>query len=384
MPVATTYKAVKDEKRFYPVPMSSIFDVEHWNSFSNHLPTLVDSITGGDCWKPNNESLENLTFRNYDPSRKFVSPMAEEILRSSALLTPVRNISTEILTGALNIQTRKLDLLPLVQNCSHPLVYGGGKGAGRLWNDYVRLPKVQPGRKNETDPLAIETTELISVVSKALQPTKKWRDVAHQCVRGHQGNITSEGAGKDRNKMTPYIALHARVEVDMLIHRCSKNMEKNLSTILDMVESFKEEHEFGFGSEPLQGIFVAVSRRGMLHPTKEDWVQPLLKENWDTLNSSRDRVSRVFECGEDMMNEWYSSQPAIENDYYGSLLPSVLNFYIATKATVFIGVSKSSWSTDVWTTRYYQGKGKSNFEYTPTGIVPVSNGGLPQSHGNCQ
>jgi hypothetical protein len=60
-----------------------------------------------------------------------------------------------------------------------------------------------------------------------------------------------------------------------------------------------------------------------------------------------------------------------------------MNFYIATNATIFVGVARSSWSTDVWTTRYYQGKGATNFQYTPDGIIPVPNGGLPAAHKNC-
>lgn len=358
--------------------MSTLFDVPLWNSFSDQLPILVNSIENGDCWQPH--TIDDIQILDNDPPRRFVSPMAKDILLSSAFLTPLRNISSEILSGALNIQTRKLDLLPLVGNCSRPLVYGGGKGAGRLWNDYVRLPKAH-GTTNDTNPLALETTKLISVVSKALKPAKQWREVAHQCIgKRHEQSNTKVVFG--REKVAPYIALHARVEVDMLIHRCAKTMEKNLTTILNMVESFQHEHEYRYSSEAFQGIFVAVSRRGLLHPTKEEWVQPLLKENWKALTSMGDRNSNFFECGEEMMENWYASHH-VQHDYYGSILPSILNFYIATKAKVFIGVSKSSWSTDVWTTRYYQGKGNTNFEYTPNGIVPVPNGGLPPPHGNC-
>lgn len=381
---ATTYKAAKDEKRFFPVPMSTLFDVDHWNSFSGHLPLLVDSIDDSDCWEEHTvtDSTENIYERKSSPPSAFVTPMAREILESSALLTPVKNISHQILTGSLHVQTRKLDLLGQVENCSRPMVYGGGRGAGRLWNDYVRMPKAQPGM-NETDSRALESTELISVVSKALRPTSKWREVAHKCVKERQLGVAHPSNNSEAKTMRPYIALHARVEVDMMIHRCSKDMEKNLTSIFEMVESFKERNNNRFGEADLQGIFVAVSRHGMRQKTKEESVQTLLKENWIALNSSASRRSIFFECGEEMMRSWYSSQSDFEEDYYGSLLPSILNFYIATQAAVFIGVSKSSFSTDVWTTRYYQGKGASNFEYTRNGVSPIPNGGLPPPHGNC-
>jgi len=46
---------------------------------------------------------------------------------------------------------------------------------------------------------------------------------------------------------------------------------------------------------------------------------------------------------------------------------------------------KSSWSNDVWTMRYYQGKGDGNFEYTPgRGIVPIGTNGMPPPHEDCQ
>jgi hypothetical protein len=365
--------------------MDFLFDVDHWNSYSDHLPLLVDSIDGSDCWEESTiiNSTEELMYASESSPSTFVTPMASEILKSSALLSPVKNISHQILTGSLNVQTRKLDLLAQVENCTHPIVYGGGRGAGRLWNDYLRMPKAQPGM-NETDIRALEASELISFVSKALRPAKKWREVAHQCVKESQLSKANAVTTNDLESMAPYIALHPRVETDMMVHRCSKNMEKNLTTIFEMVESFKEHNKDRYGEADLQGIFVAVSRHGMQQKTKDESVQTLLQENWITLNSSVSRrTSNFFECGEEMMQRWYSSQPDIEEDYYGSLLPAILNFYIATQATVFIGVSKSSFSNDVWTTRYFSGRGNSNFEYTRTGISPIPNGGLPPPHGNC-
>ena len=81
------------------------------------------------------------------------------------------------------------------------------------------------------------------------------------------------------------------------------------------------------------------------------------------------------------MDQYYQKHPNSLD--YGSLLQSVVNFYIATEATAFVGVRGSSYSTDIWTTRYHQGKGESNFEYTPEGIVAMANGGLPPKHTNC-
>jgi hypothetical protein len=87
------------------------------------------------------------------------------------------------------------------------------------------------------------------------------------------------------------------------------------------------------------------------------------------------------------MDTWYAEQQRHhsfqQHNVYGSILPSLINFYVATQAQVFVGVSKSSWSTDVWTTRYYQGKGDGNYQYTPDGIKQLDHEGLPPPHKNC-
>jgi hypothetical protein len=159
-----------------------------------------------------------------------------------------------------------------------------------------------------------------------------------------------------------------------------------------MVEDYNKEH---IQEDKIQGVFVAVSRDGMLERTQNKITQQMANENWKSLlarsqsgghnqtTTPTDSQMPYFECGELWMDQWYSTQTDVTNDYYGSLVPSVLNFYIATQAAVFVGVAGSSWSTDVWTTRYYQGKGSLNFQYTPNGITPVTNNGLPPPHDNC-
>jgi hypothetical protein len=38
----------------------------------------------------------------------------------------------------------------------------------------------------------------------------------------------------------------------------------------------------------------------------------------------------------------------------------------------------------VWTTRYHQGKGDTNYEYTKSGTRKIEDGGLPTPHINCK
>jgi len=81
------------------------------------------------------------------------------------------------------------------------------------------------------------------------------------------------------------------------------------------------------------------------------------------------------------LKRYYENHP--NSIDYGSTLESIINYYVATEASIFVGVSRSSYSTDIWTQRYYQGKGNENYEYTQEGIKKVTNGGLPPPHSNC-
>ena len=67
-----------------------------------------------------------------------------------------------------------------------------------------------------------------------------------------------------------------------------------------------------------------------------------------------------------------------EREYgYGVLLPMVVDYEMLIEADIFIGVRGSSYSNDVWISRYHNGKGLYNYEYTTDGIIPIDNGGLP-------
>jgi hypothetical protein len=175
-----------------------------------------------------------------------------------------------------------------------------------------------------------------------------------------------------------------------------------------MTDAFVDEYNSRQTREAtkLAGIFMAVSRNSMRLYTRDSNVTAMSQYNWEALNQRspqngegeasghiiqkpahslrKANESTVFECGEVWMHQWYQTQTGVPEDYYGSILPSILNFYLASHAEVFVGVDQSSWSADVWTTRYYLGKGASNFKYTPNGIYQVPNNGLPSNHISCR
>uniref|UniRef100_A0A6U3RDY2 O-fucosyltransferase family protein n=1 Tax=Ditylum brightwellii TaxID=49249 RepID=A0A6U3RDY2_9STRA len=216
---------------FYPIPMEEVFDVDHWNSFQGDLPILVQSLQNdekSDCWTnsqhehPSADDLQATIERfapalNKEPKSgvQYVpSKMLLEVANRSNFLTPLVNLSVAITTGLATLgRPGKIGLHPDDLKCSNPLVYGGGGGAGILWNDFVS--KI---RTNEADHMP-----LMKSISQALKPAQKWQEIAQQCLQNQHQSTNSH------LPPIPYFALHMRVELDMWHHKCGRDMEKNLS-----------------------------------------------------------------------------------------------------------------------------------------------------------
>ena len=85
----------------------------------------------------------------------------------------------------------------------------------------------------------------------------------------------------------------------------------------------------------------------------------------------------VIEFGQQHVNKYLDNHPEEKEYGYGALLPMITDYEMLLQADIFIGVHGSSYSNDIWRSRYYLGKGKYNYQYTKDGIIPVGNGGLP-------
>jgi hypothetical protein len=352
-----------DGEPWYTVPMEAIFDIDHWNKHDN-LPKLVRTVRASDCWTT---AIDRVT-TNWTSLHSLLQWSLQQ-----GSLTPITTTTQAVIAKRVTIKPRKMDLLPNVSHCRHPVVYGGGRSAGHLWNDYLAY-------RSNTSAGGRFPHDVDQSILAALKPAKQWQQVADQCVRAK--HATS-------NSVVNYLALHARVELEMMDHNCGSEMERNLTRIFQQVSDLLVENY-----PAIQGVFVAVSRDGM-HADAETKFQKYRHHAIDNIQTL-DRVERdkggdgllngrvhVFECGKAMMDAYYEEHPSAI--YYGSLLEQVINFYIASSAKVFVGVDHSSYSTDVWTSRYYMGLGGQNYRYTREGRVElVGNGGLPDPHRNCK
>jgi len=355
----STQIVINGKETWVPIPHDLIFDVEYWNSFSGNLPNLVEATDSMDCWT------------THLPTKPDLSHLMNEVIQRG-FLTPIANLSYDIVARKfVPTNLRRLDVLGNVSHCKNPHAYGGGIAVGRLWRDYATM------NEKKTDLQGADTDIL-----KALQPKQQWKDLAHSCI--------TDRIDSEKN----YIALHARIELEMMNHRCGKNMERNLTHLFDNVQLLIENE---LREDTVGGVFVAVSRAG-IELNEGQWyesVKTYADENLATFNRVvGDNLGGsigeglgggqtiVFECGEKLMDKYYKQNPNTID--YGSLLQSVVNFYVATEAKAFVGVRGSSYSTDIWTTRYHQGKGDRNYEYTRKGIILMENGGLPPKHTDCK
>jgi hypothetical protein len=516
----------------WPIPFDELFDVDHWNTFQqSSLPRLVSSVVDGNhgpdesldhtvCWKPQtNDSIVSVAavqHNNPNFTKSYLPLLTRRMLfgndgedddndfakrnaglpppRKPFILDPIQAESVEFLTGSeLAKYIHKVDLSQSVENCTHPHVFGGKSRV--LWNAFLQIAGARVRRKKKM------YTKLIEKVDEALVPAKPWRVLADRCVEHHLGLGDDEFLQEEEDPHAVghdhgYIALHSRVEPEMLSHKCGREMERNLTTILDLVELLALDYnspeglpattrakELNYASpisdhlrhqvhnstttktRPLKGAFVAVSREELGDLEWFPKMANLTENNLDVLNkrsisyddkgsqlysktlAEREQNQRrmlaeeknedtstpesneplpIFECGEGWVKHaFYESEARqkklftppssqsqsssatkdyglyhkygahppgastfpllpLPDNYFGDLLPSMLNFWLAVRADVFVGVQKSSWSTDVWTTRYYMGKGDRNFEYTSDrGILAIGDGGLPKPHKNC-
>ena len=313
---STQLQGIGTSVPWWPIPMAWIFDVAHWNDVAatEGLPRIVQHLHNPDCWQ---EGL----FDNYNTSDW--GPLPRTAFLQSGSLTGVTNETYRHITNDPTFKARRTDLLPKLSHCQRPIVYGGGKMGGRLWNDMMKR------REAKKKPHPADHT-LDRAILRALQPAPRWRQLAASCLAQNHNDTTSNN----------YVALHARVELEMLSHACGKTMEHNLTNILQqahaLVES-KRQHDSAY--QTLDSLFIAVSRTGMQYTNEynaklreiADYNVNVLNKFTKATNASVKLANEltVFECGERLVGEFYQQNPNAPD--HGSLLQSVVNFIFADR-----------------------------------------------------
>ena len=399
------------------VLFEDLFDVNHWNTFGEHLPLLVNyhESSGYTCWKRGEgEDLEvedlEVEDQEVDLNNSTTSTTKENIharqvqqarqhVISKGFFTPVYNRSIALLSGQEDFNMHKLrhlDLRAEANTCQgNPIPYGGGTFMGELWKGYTRAVRSSE-QKGGSFPFGVQ-----EYILQALRPKKQWRDLSMSCISSSSSSSSSPSSSSSSTQN--YVGLHMRMELDMMRHKCGRDMEHNSTRLFSHIDEFLSSLSSNSSATneediDINTIVVATSRAGMEQQEEGggyNKYKEFIDENLNTLNhftKSNDstihtfggRPVSVLECGRGLVDQYFENHPEENAFYYQYVLPMIVDFHILTEATIFIGVRKSSFSTDVWTTRYYQGKGKYNYEYTPEGIFPIENDGLPPPHKACK
>jgi len=336
------------------IPFEALFDVDHWNSVSDRygrhiLPRLVRySPTLHPDWDPHHD-----TFRAV-------------------------NITAALLGG------RRHDLWPLIENCTAPYAFGSGKGGGRLWNAYLQF-KGHNRHLTRTEEALAEALRPAPPLAKAVQ------DIVNSVAEPETWN--------DRNntKNSDLLVIHPRCEPEMLVHRCSKRMARNLTLIFGMIENSTYFSDTTRRQPKYGRAFLCISRSNMKLTETYASVKYLADQNLQALNHAAqfglwNGSVPVREGGERLA----ASLQDVPSDMIETVA-QIINFFVAVQAKAFVGTFGSSYSTDVWTTRHvlYKKKNKStpsfgrgqftdvdplNFYHGPDGVGMVGNGGLPPPH----
>ena len=286
------------------IPHEFLFDVEHWNSFYPQLPRMV--------------SCDSTLFDQFD--------CVQNDWKSS--------------------------------NTTRTRPYGLGTyeqcyGMYHAYNQRMG-PFATPDFPHRVDKL---------ILSGALQPHPDLRDIVkkylHSIIYTNQTTTTTTSSSASE-----YMALHARVEPDMQRHiGCPDKKVPELKRIFKLLEA-------QFPDPPAMRLFLPINRNAL---EQEAYIDPsnLNGTNWVAVRNiiALDRAVKrglwagrvqVFECG----------AKALEGTKYERLQAttgSMIDFYLAFHAKLFVGTEVSSFSADLVKTRFYAGN-KQNYMYRPHGI----------------
>lgn len=171
-----------------------------------------------------------------------------------------------------------------------------------------------------------------------------------------------------------FMAIHARIEPDMLVHPlCRQIKVNNVSMILDMIyEKYPEP--------PVKNVLLIFNR-----PLTEARVSPKYTELPEDLkelskynlaviddlvkNGMWNGTVNVKESGANMVLDMLADNPVYMK--YNSIVGAVVSFFTALNSKIFIGTEISTYSTLAATSRFYR-ENRENYFYYPTGLLWVT------------
>ena len=358
------------------IPFERILDVNRWNEVSEQvgthiLPRLVRySPTHHPEWDPIKKAFWRIV--NHTEPVSSSTNKNNTSRRSTWPVYIIRNWA----------RSRRHDWLPLVQSCTAPFAFGSGKGVGRLWQT--------------NNSIHIHTQHAMLL---AMQPAPHLANLVQQVISAaHQpADFHPNNNNHNASSSSMMLVIHPRCEVDMLAHRCSRHMLKNLTTILETILdsphfSFSKGTRRNSNSTTYFGrIQLLISQTGIEDTQSPMYrrVRALADDNLQTFRHILNHGYRglpVSTAGEALVRPhvpWEEIQTAGQ----------VLDFFVAVEAPAFVGTSGSSYSRDVWAVRHLQQCRRNqnqdptkpcmphahNYRHSPPGEIHLLKG-MPEMH----
>ena len=181
----------------------------------------------------------------------------------------------------------------------------------------------------------------------------------HPDIQSHIDGIVKANKrdSEEAEASTEYMVLHARVEPDLQrTRRCVWARVKRLSTILEMLER-------RFPDPPTRKLLIAMNRHLLEEAANAN--NKVAEENLITLdhalkNGLWNGTVQVQQAGS-------SSLKGTSFRHRPGVIGSLVDFFLAANAKVFVGTEVSRFSMDVITTRFYHAQ-KANYLYLPRGV----------------
>mmetsp|Transcript_18914 Transcript_18914/g.21496 ORF Transcript_18914/g.21496 Transcript_18914/m.21496 type:complete len:480 (-) Transcript_18914:92-1531(-) len=219
----------------------------------------------------------------------------------------------------------------------------GTKNKRVAWVRFLQYTKqVEVGKRNRSD------AELL-MMKEAFKPHPEIQQIIDNFKSLHQ--------------MKDLLVLHARIEPDMQKHPVCK--EYKVLNISDIVTMIYEKYE-----EPPVSTVLIVLNREILEQEADDTEidNELATHNLKVLNELVSKGLwggrvKVVEAGSALAK--HSGHKLYSK--YNSLVGSIINFFLAVEANIFIGTRVSSWSGTVINYRFYKEE-KMNYFYQPKGL----------------
>ena len=327
------------------VPFQNLWDIEHWNSYYPRLPRLVLS--------------DPILHPHFNPKKR--TPFAKT---KEGNWTDVNG----------NV---------IVGHPTKPVYHGLQSKLMRQFWGYSKgkEPYAMPdGTPNPVDLLilggalrphrdlqALVDAKLESMRVEMEQPIDS-TEISHNSSDGETSTRSTAGSKK---RPMEYMALHARVEADMQMHRvCRDKKVLNLTDIISMLED-------QFPEPPAKALFLPINRKILekegypneKEPEKTNWIAV---KNLQTFNDIIEHglwngTVKVFQMGTTGLD-------GTKFENRSSVTGSLLDYFLALESKIFVGTPVSSFSHALVQTRFYR-REYNNWQYLPEGLsqwTPIS------------